>query len=299
MDVSTNIGCKNMCSYCPQEKIISRYKGPKMMELNDFKKCVNKIPKNIRITFAGMAEPFFNNKCMEMIEYVHKEGYELEIYTTLMGMNPNFVKILEKIPLAYFEIHLPDDSNRTKMKVNKTYLKTLKEIKNSKIKNIHYQVFGKVHPKAQEILKFEVEDLSRILRSRAGNVKGFKEINHSGKLICPIAGKFLKNNALLPNGDVFLCSMDYGLEYKLGNLLSSPYESFFKSEAFKRIQNAMNSQSGEVLCRHCAYAKKINSPKYIIKKMLEKIGLLDLLYLTTKNKTMHKIYLLFYKLQKK
>ena len=154
-----------------------------------------------------------------------------------------------------------------------------------------------MHPKVQEVLGFEVEDLSRILRSRAGNLEGWKKIDLSGKLVCPIAGKLLKNNLLLPNGDVLLCSMDYGLEYKIGNLLESSYESLFQSETFKKIQKSLNSKSEEVLCRHCAYAKKRNL-KYDIKKMLNDIGLLPLLYKLTKNKAIHKIYLRFYKSEK-
>lgn len=300
MDVSTRIGCRNMCSYCPQKKIISEYKDPKkVMSLKDFKTCLDKIPKDIKILFAAMAEPFLNEKCMEMIEYANKQGYVIDIYTTLIGMKLSDVKRLEKIPINYFDLHLPDDLNKTKIKVDKTYLKVLEAVKNSKIPNIHYQIFGKVHPDAQKVLNFDVEDLSRLIRSRAGNLKGFKPINLTGKITCPIAEKTLNNNVLLPNGDVLLCSMDYGLEYKFGNLLESSYEELFESEAFKKMVDAINSDSGEILCRHCAYARQTGSLKYKIRKSLDSIGLTKLLYGTTKNKSIQKIYVWIASLKKR
>jgi len=292
MDVSILIGCKNRCSYCPQDKITSAYKDPKqVMSLQDFKTCLNKIPKNIRIIFAGMAEPFFNKECMKMIEYTSEQGYVIDIYTTLMGMKLSFVERLETIPIAFFELHLPDDSEKTNMKVDETYLKVLKAVKNSKIPNIHYQLFGKLHPDVQKVLNFDVEDVSRLLRSRAGNLKEFEPINLTGKITCPIAEKILNNNLLLPNGDVLLCSMDYGTEYKIGNLLESSYESLFESQAFKKMVDAINSDSEEILCRHCAYAKSADSLKYKMKRRLEKIGLTRFLYGITKNKAARRMYL--------
>ena len=43
----------------------------------------------------------------------------------------------------------------------------------------------------------------------------------TGKIICKTNS--LKHNVLIPNGDVHLCCMDYGLESNGGNLLENDY----------------------------------------------------------------------------
>ena len=45
--VSTVIGCKNFCSYCPQDKVIKAYtKRSKIISMNleIFKICISKLP---------------------------------------------------------------------------------------------------------------------------------------------------------------------------------------------------------------------------------------------------------------
>lgn len=295
LEITTRVGCKNMCNYCPQQKIISSYKSNEyVMSFKTFKKCVDKVPKNIKIVFAGMAEPFLNKDCIKMIIYAHKQGFPIEIFTTGVGITEKDVKELEKIPIKYFDFHLPDDSGSTKIKVDENFLRVVKAIKESKIKNIHYQVFGKLHPKVQEVLKFNVEDLSRLLQNRAGNIEGgfgFKSQRIKGKIICLSADKRFDNPVLLPNGDVILCCMDYGLKHKLGNLLESSYESLFQSDFFKKMQQALDDDSKDILCRYCSYARRVDSPKYKIRRNLERLGLIKTFYALTRYKPIKKVYL--------
>jgi len=284
-----------MCSYCPQKKILASYKSKEyIMSFNTFKKCINKVPNKIKIVFAGMAEPFLNKDCMKMIIYAHKQGFPIEIFTTGVGMTVKDVKELEKIPVKYFDFHLPDDSGSTQIKVDSALLKAIKAISESKIKNIHYQVFGKLHPEVKKVLNFDVEDLSRLLQNRAGNIEegfGFKTKRIKGKIICLSAEKRFDNSVLLPNGDVFLCCMDYGLEHRLGNLLESSYESLFQTDYFKKLQKALDDDSKDLLCRYCSYARRTDSLKYKIRKNLDKLGVTNKVYGLTKYKPIKKAYI--------
>jgi radical SAM protein with 4Fe4S-binding SPASM domain len=56
---------------------------------------------------------------------------------------------------------------------------------------------------------------------------------------------------VLPNGDVVLCCMDYGLKHKLGNLLVNSYEDILNSEEFKKVKLSMDDDNIESICRYC------------------------------------------------
>ena len=292
-EISTRVGCKNMCSYCPQKKIIKAYKSNKyIMDFRTFKICVDKIPKNIKMVFAGMAEPFLNKDCTKMILYAKKKGHDIEIFTTGVGITEKDVKELEKIHIKYFDFHLPDKDGDTQIKVDAVFLRAVKLLKESKIK-IHYQVFGELHPEVKKVLDFDVEDLSRLLQNRAGNIEegfNFKPKRIKGKIICLSADKRFDNNVLLPNGDVYLCCMDYGLKHKLGNLLESSYENLFNTDYFKQLQKALDDDSKEILCRYCSYARKTNSLRYNSRKVLDKLHLTNKFYNLIKYKPIKNIY---------
>jgi hypothetical protein len=99
------------------------------------------------------------------------------------------------------------------------------------------------------------------MMARAGNLTGMKDVQQplrlTGPIRCRSCGDCLNHNVLLPNGDVVLCCMDYGLQHILGNLLLTDYESLFSSEAFKRIQQGLDDDSRDVLCRYCDNASTL------------------------------------------
>ena len=95
--------------------------------------------------------------------------------------------------------------------------------------------------------------------SRAGNLVGemimkpellerkaeWKIANHGDKpMTCGCLEK-MYHNVMLPNGDVSLCCMDYGLEHILGNLIEQDYEDVIPYD-----NTCFN------LCRFCENAKK-------------------------------------------
>lgn len=52
VEITTKIGCKNMCSYCPQTTFLKAYTHKtKMMSLEDFKSFLNNIDKTQTQTF--------------------------------------------------------------------------------------------------------------------------------------------------------------------------------------------------------------------------------------------------------
>lgn len=69
--------------------------------------------------------------------------------------------------------------------------------------------------------------------SRAGHL--WETTEHGGRCI---NSNTYEQNVVLPNGDVYLCCMDYGLKHKLGNLLQTNFNDLKRVEDYD-------------LCRKC------------------------------------------------
>lgn len=73
--------------------------------------------------------------------------------------------------------------------------------------------------------------------SRAGNLFPIAETDRTK---CSRNSEF-KQNVVLPNGDLYLCCMDYGLKHKLGNILEENY-------------NDIKRETNYELCKSCEVA---------------------------------------------
>ena len=78
IEITTKLGCAVNCKFCPQELYIREYlktgNGDRVLSLENFKICIDKLPGNTFVEFAGFTEPFFNEQCVEMIQYARKKG---------------------------------------------------------------------------------------------------------------------------------------------------------------------------------------------------------------------------------
>jgi organic radical activating enzyme len=119
MELTTMVGCPLMCTFCPQENLRDNYgEGIKYMSQTDLTKMLVKLPKNTRIDFSGMSEPWANPECTSMLEEVLYMGFNVAIYSTLYGMtDPERVrKVLEEHPnqVEVIMLHLPDANGNMK-----------------------------------------------------------------------------------------------------------------------------------------------------------------------------------------
>ena len=142
LEVTTKIGCVNMCEYCPQTKLIKNYsnnlhnsvmkkhfddqkdiqaienlllhtylKGDKnretMMSVETFKKCLSTVPEEVDIHFTGYVEAFENPNAIDMMEHAFQKGHRILCNTTLVGLTPEIIKRVEQLYFKEFHIHLP------------------------------------------------------------------------------------------------------------------------------------------------------------------------------------------------
>lgn len=247
LEITTHIGCPVDCTDCPQELLRLRYKGRRTLALDDYKRVIDKVPAGTRIDFSGMCEPFTNKHCTDMILYAYDKGFPLALYTTLQGMTMEDFDRLRGVRYEVVTIHLPDKDGRSHFNITDEYLELLNAWNPD-----NYSCHGAVDDRVVPYLK--QRNMITFMQDRAGNVecREHRNISPGVWLRCATSGTAMDHNVLLPNGDVLMCCMDYGMTGVFGNLFIQTYDSVIHSEEAERMRKTLNA--GESICRHCANA---------------------------------------------
>lgn len=264
LEITTTVppkGCVINCASCPQTTLTTAYNGSISMTLSQFKEIIDKLPKEIRIAFSGFSEPWLNNKATDMLIYAHEEGHPVSVFTTGIGMSIDDIDRIKDIPFdkgpnGGFCLHLPDQEKISKHPINKRYIEVLEHFKKvqNKIQGFYVMSLGTVSDDVKHI--FSTGNYPNI-HSRAGNLisgstPDFDKVKN--KVIyaphrkepstCGIEEK-LYHNVVLPDGNVYLCCMDYGLNEPLGNLYEQNYEDIIPepNKCFNLCQKCENGVS--------------------------------------------------------
>lgn len=247
LEITTHIGCPINCQDCPQKLLLSKYKGKRDLDFEDYKKVIDKTPQDVRIDFSGMCEPFANKRCADMILYAYEKGHRLALYTTLQGATIEDYEKLKDVRYEVVTIHIPDREQSGHFNVTDDYLELL-----DKWETNNYSCHGQVDDRVKPYLK--PRNLITFMHDRAGNVEGrpHRNINPRVSLWCMTSGKAMNHNVLLPDGTVLMCCMDYGMTGVFGNLFEQSYEDVIGSEAAWKIRNTLNE--GDSICRKCSNA---------------------------------------------
>ena len=265
LEITTMIGCRVACVYCPQDKISRRYFGTdRMMKFDDFKICIEKVPRRVVVHFTGFAELFLNPRCTDMIEYAARRGHPIWISTTLAGVTREDIRRLSKLaPYYQFQIHLPSAEKLMNLAINDEYFVLLSDLVAAGIITDFHFHGNEVHPVVGAWLRQHAVDFQEFwIQDRAGNLNTEKVKARVSKPIITAAkptGKLhcdrIYQNVLLPNGDVVLCCMDWSAEYVLGNLKRDRFEDLYRSETFRRVLRGLRDPSVDLLCRTCHVAQ--------------------------------------------
>lgn len=247
LEITTHIGCPINCQDCPQKLLMSKYKSIRDLDFEDYKKVIDKTPKDVRIDFSGMCEPFANKRCADMILYAYEKGHKLALYTTLQGATIEDYEKLKDVRYEVVTIHIPDREQSGHFNVTDDYLELL-----GKWETNNYSCHGQVDDRVKPYLK--PRNLITFMHDRAGNVEGrpHRNINTHYRLWCKTSGREMNHNVLLPDGTVIMCCMDYGMTGVFGNLLKQSYDEVLNSPAAQEMRKTLDE--GDSICRHCANA---------------------------------------------
>lgn len=253
LEITTHIGCPMNCFDCPQALLKSKYDGKLMMDFEDYKKAIDKVPKHVRIDFSGMCEPFVNPNCADMILYAAEKGHPLALYTTLQGATEKDYKKLKNLNYEVVTIHLPDKEKRSTFNITDEYLKLLE-----KWDCHNYSCHGTISKEVIPYLRVG-KGLITFMHDRAGNLetRPHQLIEPNQKVTCINCGHLLNHNVLLPDGTIIMCCMDYGMTEIFGNLFTQSYETILNSEVAQKARNKMITNT-DCLCRKCINARYYN-----------------------------------------
>lgn len=232
VEITTKIGCKNMCSYCPQTTFLKAYTNKtKMMSLEDFKSFLNNIDKTqTQIHFSGFSESMLNDESVDMMIHAHNEGYQVVLYTTLVGFDEKKANTLKNSGMVFTQTRMHEFDG---IGFNKKEFDDKAEMFADNVKSKDHLVVRVEAP-----------------TSRGGN--NFEIQRNEGRLRC--RDNRFYNNVLTPSGDVYLCCSDWGLKHKIGNLNEHHYSSKEFNEARETIISLCSIPGSDVLCRTCEWA---------------------------------------------
>ena len=273
MELTTMIGCPLMCTFCPQDNLRTQYgTGIKYMQPMDLMTVLAKIPKNTRIDFSGMSEPWANPAATAMLEMVLYMGFKVAIYTTLYGMTePERVKkALESHPaqVEVVMLHLPDANGNMKgWKYSEEWLHNLRVMSQLNIPcgvgAMTMDGSGLVAPELQQI----VGRLAGWQGHTRADSLNLEQIAGQGIAMTPRndfaltcrSTPFYDRNVLLPNGDVVLCCMDYDLKHIIGNLLKQTYDEVMQGKPLMDLTaiNEAPEFNKCSICKSCENVRKI------------------------------------------
>lgn len=247
LEVSTAIGCPVLCRWCPQTLINSVYHGPRLMTLDLFKTCLAHMPAGVPLSFAGYAEPFLNNHAIDMMEHA-SPLHSIEVYSTGVGVTRRDIEGLKRVRPKALTLHLADAEGHARIRCDAAYVATVTELADS-LPNVNAMTMGTL-PDAL-VPRFG-KLIPHPMHSRAGNVPGMAVLTKRGPLKCSAAPD-LDHPVLIPDGNLILCCMDYGLVHPMGNLYEKTWEEIRAGQSLAAMRRSMATGDG-ILCRKCEYA---------------------------------------------
>lgn len=181
LEVTTVIGCRVNCQYCPQKLLLNKYyevdkNRIRQLTVKDFKLFLEHTPDNCTVMFAGMAEPFLNPDCTQMLRLACDAGRNVSLYTTLEGTTEKDIDEILGLPLRFVALHVADEKHFAHITETDAYYKHVERLLNATKENgdpFVNDVSAQAEPprRMTELLKGKYEVLTS-LHDRAGNLGG-------------------------------------------------------------------------------------------------------------------------------
>lgn len=226
IEISPQSSCSNACSYCPQGLLAQSYTGEKSFTVESFQKLLDNVDKTkTQIHFSGFSEVFLHPKGHIFIEMAHAAGFQIALFSTLMGFTEDKAKYLKDhgVVLEWVRLHEFDG------------------------KAFRQDLFDKSMALFNSYVPCNRFETIRITQpvSRGGALwdPGY----HSGPVHC---GRFWCNVAL-PDGSLALCCSDWGLKHVVGNIFENHYDSEAINSKRIELRDLALTVGSNILCKTC------------------------------------------------
>ena len=270
IEITTKLGCDIQCKFCPQQVLYQTYfkedkRRKTYMDMEIFEQCISHIPKNSIVTFAGFSEPFLNKDCVDMILMAHERGFGIELFTTFVGVTEDDLYKIKDVPFELITFHIPDEMGYSKIDMTEEYIKVVDRILDlNKADGTSFIDLANCQSipskKFMEIANRRLYVKLDTLCDRAGNLtegEFIKVDRRFGQIVCA-ASRNMDHFVVLPDGEVVLCNMDFGMQYDIGNLSFMTYDDIINSDSYMRILEQMKTEDSNLICRNCFLSHKID-----------------------------------------
>lgn len=256
--------CNSKCIMCPN-KDMKRSKG--YMSLETFKKIIDEIKDYSEFIYLHLAgEPLMNKNFKEMIEYAKQNKLKTGLSTNAILLNKeNAEKIINsKLDFIILSIDATNPITYKKVRGTDNFELVKKNIEEFiKLKNRIYTTIQLIH---MEENKNEVKDFVKEWKNKVDTIR-IKPVLNIGNVF----NKYKKRKkpcillwrqmAILWNGDIVACCLDYLGETILGNINKNLIKEIWNNEKMLALREL--HKQGKIedikLCKNCD-APEINIP---------------------------------------
>ncbi len=264
--ITTKIGCPILCKYCPQDVLIKNYlkrDNPVMdLSMETFVQMLERIPKDVIISFTGFVEPFANPECVDMILYALDAGYVIRVFSTLYNVSiEDYKKFKDYKNLKTLDIHLPDSNGNTRFPMTDSYKETLRYVvehppKYARLWTSCLGVDSHTHEEIRDIISVAGNPVNSV----HGLVYDNRLFHGRAKLRCNRDCSRIDNEKagvgmILPNGDVIGCTQDWELQNYIGNILKvNSWDELMQGELRRQFREALDNPEIDNICTYCELA---------------------------------------------
>lgn len=256
--------CNLSCPFCP----LSDEKKPLDIDIEKYKVIINKIKDYVEILyFHVLGEPTLHPKFNEIVDYAHRLGLKLGLTTNGVKINKINKEMLQNGSFEKINISLQCLINISDEK-RKLYLENLKEF--ICLKNLYSPKLPINLRLWNDKSKNEINDLNQIIENTIKNwlkEEDFKNVRFSyadefewpspkNDIVLPFTNCLgaKKQIAILVDGTVVCCCLDYCGYTKIGNIFEESLDDIFNNPLFKNVVTGFcNKKPYFEICKRCSY----------------------------------------------
>ncbi len=263
LEITTS--CNFACPFCPSSKKETHYN----MNKNDAIKFIDEIKDYCELLyFHVLGEPFLHPNFIEILDYVEDNKIPFGITT-----NGLLIKDYARIIFKYNYLKKINISLQSLIQLGykdiETYLISLEEVIN--IRNnlnsktpINLRLWNNKEQDEVKLLNMYIENRIKFLIDNDINIRIsydnefiWPDLEHSNNLLNTTCLGGKKQFAILHDGTLALCCLDYQGKTSLGNLLNQSFSKIIDSPLYKQfLQSNNNNKPYFELCKKCTFRNK-------------------------------------------
>ncbi len=251
MQIEPVFGCNLRCKYCWGSGAIQS-KRPHLLSQEIFHRAVDHLPDTVEsVIFSLLGEPLLHPELGDMIEYVHRKGRRVILFTNGTKLTGERLQMVARSKLSVVNVSIEPDPETARE--NRGI--DLDEIREN-VRELHRIKRPELEVKASCVVT--PNNVDRIGEIRAywdGLISQFKfapcfyEFGDESPTMC--LELWRGNLDLLTNGDVSLCCFDINGELSVGNVMETDLPAIVNGPRMREMLASMVRGDPPARCLRC------------------------------------------------